>query len=47
MTECAFSGNLEADYFEGVKVNFDGTTAVIGYSTKPQFARACTLLAKA
>ena len=47
MVGCSFDGNLEADFFEGVKVKFDGKNAVIGYSTKPQFARGCMLLAKA
>ncbi len=47
MTGCTYDGNFEADYFDGVKVKYDGTTVKIGYSTKPQFARACTLLARA
>ncbi len=47
MTNCTFEGNLEADFFEGVKVKYDGKNAYIGYSTRPQFARGCMLLAKA
>ena len=47
MTNCTFEGVIESEFFEGVKVCYNGTNATIGYSTKPQFARACTLLAKA
>ncbi len=47
LTGCPFKGNLKTEHYEGVYVNYDGQDAVIGYSTKPQLARGCMLLAKA
>ena len=47
LTDCPFKGNLKTEHYEGVYVSYDGHDAVIGYSTKPQFARGCMLLAKA
>ena len=47
LTGCSFDGEIKTFAFEGVQVKFDGKTAEIGHSTKPQFARGCTLLAKA
>ena len=40
-----FNGNIQHTEFDGVYVKFDGENAVFGYTTKPQHARCCFLLA--
>ena len=46
LVESNFSGEITIEEFDGVSVKFDGKNAVIGCSTKPQFARGVFLLAK-
>ena len=46
LVESDFSGEITTEEFDGVSVKFDGKNAVIGCSTKPQFARGVFLLAK-
>ena len=46
LVESDFSGEITIEKFDGVSVKFDGKNAVIGCSTKPQFARGVFLLAK-
>ncbi len=40
-----FSGKITHTSFDGVYVKYDGENAVFGYTTKPQHARCCFLLA--
>ena len=40
-----FNGKIEHTEFDGVYVKYDGENAVFGYTTKPQHARCCFLLA--
>lgn len=45
LVQSDFSGEIEVEEFDGVKVKFDGKNAVIGCSSKVQFARGVFLLA--
>lgn len=46
LVESSFSGDITATEFDGVHVKFDGENAVIGCSSKVQFARGVFLLAQ-
>lgn len=46
LVESDFSGEITATEFDGVSVKFDGKNAVIGCSSKVQFARGVFLLAQ-
>lgn len=46
LVESSFSGEITVEEFDGVRVRFDGENAVIGCSSKVQFARGVFLLAK-
>ena len=46
LVESDFSGEIEIAEFDGVEVKYDGKNAVIGCSSKVQFARGVLLLAK-
>ena len=46
LVQSDFSGEIEVEEFDGVKVKFDGENAVIGCNSKVQFARGVFLLAK-
>ena len=43
LVQSDFSGKIEVEEFDGVKVKFDGKNAVIGCSSKVQFARGVFL----
>ena len=46
LVDFKFNGEISFKEFDGVRVEYDGKDAVIGYRTKPQLARGYFLLAK-
>ncbi len=45
LTQFEFSGELQSEYFDGVRVTFDGEKATVGCKDKVTFARGLFLLA--